>query len=182
MLIAQYQLGSVMYHQSRSNALARMASLFSCGILVCRLHRLTPPSFRRIQGVIGDASLVLLLLAMVLFTHGVFIANFCFCGLVYGLSSQRGIANAIFSLPVSVLAGCISFPLYLIHVMPLLWLHYNVVHYGVSPDTAHWALGGYLVFIFSVAWLLHVYVERPAHRYGRKTAPVRAGAETVGAL
>jgi peptidoglycan/LPS O-acetylase OafA/YrhL len=36
-------------------------------------------------------------------------------------------------------------------------------------------LGLTLGFVFCLAWLLHIYVERPSHRFARNTSPFWRG-------
>lgn len=155
-------------------ALPRMAGGFTGGIVLCRLHRLTPEGWRGLQGGVADLGLVALVLTLLTPASYGF-ATLCFGAIVYGLASGRGLANAIFGAPPSVALGKISFPLYLVHVMPLAWLRYNIATYPVPAWFAHVALGLTLVFIFALAWMLHLTIERPAHRFARE-ALGRSGA------
>jgi peptidoglycan/LPS O-acetylase OafA/YrhL len=74
----------------------------------------------------------------------------------------------MFSTPTAVWLGEISFPLYLVHVMVLMWLRYALFqdHPGLAEKLG--ATGLAVMFIFSLAWLLHIYVERPSHRFARR--------------
>ena len=87
--------------------------------------------------------------------------------LVYGLASDRGFANTWFSTSFSVLLGRISFPLYLVHVMFILWLAYGLEYYHVPEWGRLLGLPLLLAFCFGSAWLLHIGVERPAHGFAR---------------
>ena len=49
--------------------------------------------------------------------------NFLFASLLYGLAFQQGVVSRL--LPAALRVRQISFPLYLVHVAPLLWLRYS---------------------------------------------------------
>jgi peptidoglycan/LPS O-acetylase OafA/YrhL len=161
-------------------ALPRMAGAFTGGIVLCRLHRLTPESWRHIQGRVADVGLLALIVALCTPVGGN-VTTICSGAIIYGIASDRGIANSLFAAPVSVFLGRISFPLYLIHVMPLTWLRYNIATYPVPEWFAHVALALTLVFIFASAWVLHVTVERPAHRFARDAMRPRGEATVLAA-
>ncbi|MCI3135001.1 acyltransferase family protein [Phenylobacterium aquaticum] len=93
-----------------------------------------------------------------------------FALLVFALAFQRGPVDALLaSKPVHAL-GRISFPLYLIHSMPLMALS----HWGISshpaPATAAAALAVLVIATLAAAALLHIALERPAQAWGRKWA------------
>lgn len=147
-------------------ALVRMAGAFTGGVLLCRLHHETPETLRRGQGALGDLALVLTIAS--LFTPlGTTPATVGFGILIYGLASGRGVANWLFAHPVSMFMGRISFPLYLLHLMPMLWLYYELGHYGVDPLLRAAASSAYLVAVIIGAWGLHQFVEKPSQRLGR---------------
>lgn len=160
---------------------SRMAGAFTGGIVLARLHRLTPEAWRRAQGWVGDLGLVALLAAL-LVPGGVAYATICFGIIVYGIASGRGLANWLFGLPVSVWLGRISFPLYLIHVMALTWIRFNIENVPNPEWERLPGLGLYLVFCFAVAWLLHIWVERPTHNFARNAFPRPAATKPEGAL
>lgn|GEM_PF-6988545 len=57
----------------------------------------------------------------------------------------------------------------------LMLVHERVFSTPALGAAERWvALGGYVVFIFCLAWLLHLYVERPAHDFARRSFPARA--------
>lgn len=147
-------------------ALPRMIGSFTGGIVLCRLHRLTPGLWRGVQGRIADIALVLIVVDMAI-PHASGAAPLLFGVLVYGLASDRGFANTWFSTSFSVLLGRISFPLYLVHVMFILWLAYGLEYYHVPEWGRLLGLPLLLAFCFGSAWLLHIGVERPAHGFAR---------------
>jgi peptidoglycan/LPS O-acetylase OafA/YrhL len=66
--------------------------------------------------------------------------------------------------------GRISFPLYLVHITPLIWVQYHVDGPSLSPTSGVILIIGYISACIILAFLLHVIVERPSHRLGRKWA------------
>jgi peptidoglycan/LPS O-acetylase OafA/YrhL len=90
--------------------------------------------------------------------------------LVFSLAFQRGPINALLaSEPIHAL-GRISFPLYLIHAMPLMALSFWGIDDEPAPALAAAALAGLVVATLSLAALLHIWFERPAQAWGRKWA------------
>ena len=146
----------------------RMAGAFTGGIVLARLHQLTPATLRDTQGSIATGALAALAVCLCLPPYGYSLLTPCFGALVYGLAADRGKANTLFSTPLAVWLGEISFPLYLVHVMPLSWLRFRLFtdHAGELEKVTAIAL--VTIFVFALAWLLHLYVEKPTHRFARK--------------
>jgi peptidoglycan/LPS O-acetylase OafA/YrhL len=69
--------------------------------------------------------------------------------------------------------GRISFPLYLIHLMPLVWLrHFFSERHPDSP----WKVVATLAFVTTLilaSYGLHRVVERPVQRWGRSLITAR---------
>lgn len=150
-------------------AIIRMAGGFTGGVLLGRLHRLTPVSFSRWQGAIGDLALVALIVTL-LTPLGTLATTVCFGALIYGIASGRGASNWLFARPVSLFFGRISFPLYLIHAMVLIWIYYELGAHGAVWPVTGIALGLYIPGVVLAAWGLHLLVERPSQRLGRALA------------
>lgn len=150
-------------------AIIRMAGAFTGGVMLCRLHRLTPAGFGRWQGAIGDVALVVLVVTL-LTPLKTWAATPCFGALIYGIASGRGAADWLFGRPVSLFFGRISFPLYLIHAMVLIWGYYELGAHGAGWPLTGVALGLYIPGIILAAWGLHLAVERPSQRLGRAVA------------
>ena len=146
----------------------RMAGAFTGGIVLARLHRLAPERERAVQGGLATAALVALGICLLLPPLGYSLLTPCFGLLVYGLAADRGAASRLFAQPLAVWLGLISFPLYLLHVMALSWLRFTLDedHAGGTERLAATAL--LCVFVFALAWLLHLYVEQPSHRFARR--------------
>ena len=160
----------------------RMAGAFTGGIVLARLHRLTPKGWRDTQGTIAIGALIALAACLSLPPYGYGALTLCFGALVYGLAANRGAVNRLLSSPVAMWLGEISFPLYLVHVMVLMWLRYALYqdHAGSTERLGATVLA--VAFIFGVAWLLHTYIERPTHRFARKTIePPHVGATAPAA-
>ena len=146
-----------------------MGAGMAAGIILARLHRLMPDGRRSGQGMVADIALLVIVAALFI-PAGETILIPLFGALIFGLASGRGVANRLFSAPLSVKLGEISFPLYLVHVMPLLWLVYGFgaypVPYGEVLRPVCLAL--YLLFCLGLASLLHVFVELPVNRFARQ--------------
>jgi peptidoglycan/LPS O-acetylase OafA/YrhL len=101
--------------------------------------------------------------------------NFLFAALLYGLAFQQGAIKRLLSSRLMLFFGGISFPLYLVHVIPLLWLRYFLQANGAaySPLQKSAALICWAVGCILTATLLHFYVEKPFHALGRKWAGER---------
>jgi peptidoglycan/LPS O-acetylase OafA/YrhL len=161
-------------------AIVRMLSCLITGIAVFRLWALTIESGEKWAGLIASASAAGILvrglpLIRGLLPDGSIQFNFFFASLLYGLAFQQGVVNKLLSSRVAVFLGEISFPLYLVHVPPLLWLRYflllNAARYSTlqkSTTLVCWALGS-----ISMATILHYFVEKPFHAWGRRWAGAR---------
>lgn len=90
--------------------------------------------------------------------------------LVFALAFQRGPINALLaSNPIHAL-GRISFPLYLIHSMPLMALGFWGIDDEPAPALAAAALVACVAATLALSALLHIWVERPAQAWGRRWA------------
>lgn len=155
-------------------AFVRMLSCFVTGMAVCRLWSLADSSAERWAGWIATGSAAALLIVCSLTFGGVLI-NFLFATLLYGLAFQKGMVNALLASRAVVFLGEISFPLYLVHFVPVLWLQYLLRVHGATRSYAQvgvgllcWATG-----CIAVATLLHYLVENPFHAWGRRWAGER---------
>jgi len=155
-------------------AVVRMTACFVTGIAIFRLWTLTSESARKWAGSITSISAVGILLVS-LPSRGGPLLNFFFASLLYGLAFQQGIVNSFLSSRSVVFLGTISFPLYLVHLAPLLWLRYfmltNAAAYSQFQKSAVlicWAIACLLA-----ATILHYFVELPFHALGRRWAGAR---------
>jgi peptidoglycan/LPS O-acetylase OafA/YrhL len=146
-------------------ALPRMAGAFAGGVLLARLHRLTPEHQRSVQAHIGAGALLALVAALCVPPWGYGLATPLLGLIVYGLAANRGAVSSVMSSPVARWLGRVSFPLYLIQLAVLVWLINKVGNLQPPERWAALALG--LVALFGIAWVLHLYVEQPIHRFAR---------------
>lgn len=156
-------------------ALSRMFGAFIGGMMVCRLHQLAPSGWRATRGWLAVPAAF----AAALFPVGV--AVFAFAALIYGLAANIGPVNWVLKHPVAMFLGRISFPLFLLHVMPLSALAYHLREMEASDPVRWVALALLLIVLAAMSWLLHVYVEVPVHRFARaryvaRATPIGAGA------
>jgi peptidoglycan/LPS O-acetylase OafA/YrhL len=162
-------------------AWVRMASCFLTGIAIYRCWVLTAQTGKRWAARITYLSV----LGIFISTSGIFNRgkafhgdiqdNFLFAFLLYGLAFRTGLIDKLLSSRPIFFLGEISFPLYLVHVTPLLWLRYylsvNGAKYSVLTTSVFhlcWAVGSILL-----ATLLHYAVEKPFHTWGKMWAGAR---------
>jgi peptidoglycan/LPS O-acetylase OafA/YrhL len=98
------------------------------------------------------------------------ILPFSYATLILALAFRRGPIDRALSAPFVQFLGRISFPLYLLHVMPLLWLDYRLQSGHATAAVSIAAMLLYVALTVGLAALLHVAVERPSHRWGRRWA------------
>lgn len=157
----------------------RMACCFIAGAAFCRASLLAPRIFLRhastlsmvALGLIAAAALAPAIAGMLPFGYAV---------LIFALSFGRGPIDRMLSLPISLFLGKISFPLYLLHVMPLLWLSYHLRTAGVSQGLSLVALLLCAAGCIGLAFLLHRLVEVPSQRWGRQWALASPPAVATG--
>ena len=158
-------------------AIIRMAGGFTGGVALRKLQstaRGLPPS--------SDwhvSELAILGVAVALYVpHCSWLAGISFGALVYSLAALPGLGSRIFSSRPVLLLGKLSFPLYLVHIMPLFWLTH-----ALSGQEITWPIGTlllllYVSFCLLLSLILHNWVERPSQRLGRMGLPRRSDAAT----
>jgi peptidoglycan/LPS O-acetylase OafA/YrhL len=170
---------------TRQIAWVRMASCFLTGIAIYRCWVLTAETGKRWAAGITYLSVLGIFISISgLFLHGRLFHgaiqdNFLFAFLLYGLAFQTGLIDrALSSRPIFFL-GEISFPLYLVHFLPLFLLRYYL-----SVNAAKYSVLTKLVFLpcwafacILLATLLHYAVEKPSHAWGRRWAGPRVDRE-----
>jgi len=155
----------------RISALMRMACGFVAGAGACRLRQTLGPN-----GSAADLGALASCLGLGLafyFGLGGLAAPAGFALLILCLSFRTGALDALLSSQPAVFLGRISFPLYLIHLMPLLWLSSHVRIGGLGAANTVILLGGYIAFCLGSASFLHFAVERPLHAWARPGLPSR---------
>jgi peptidoglycan/LPS O-acetylase OafA/YrhL len=155
-------------------AAVRMVSCLVAGMSMQRLWAVDTESPKKWAGWITAVSAVGILIAGLLPGGGVAF-NFLFASLLYGLAFQQGAVNRLLSSRCMVFFGKISFPLYLTHVIPLLWLRYFLQANGAaySPLQKLTALACWAIGCILTATLLHSFVEKPFHALSRQWAGER---------
>ncbi|WP_304164875.1 acyltransferase [Phenylobacterium aquaticum] len=151
------------------SALMRMACGLAAGAALSAAFANAPAWMARAAGPLS-------LVAVALIAAGGFVpglvvaAPLGFAILVFALAFQSGPVNAVLASGPVLALGRISFPLYLIHVMPLMALrHWAIVH-EPEPVVAAAALAACVAISLGLAALLHIWVERPAQAWGRRWA------------
>jgi peptidoglycan/LPS O-acetylase OafA/YrhL len=147
-------------------AILRMAGCFTAGIALYRLWRLWPALPPRWVAA-GALAAVGAILALAFTPFGVLL-DFPFAALIFLLAYQKGVVNRLLASRVALFFGGISFPLYLLHVMPLKWLSYVVETQGLAAPIADAALLALLGGLVGLAYVLHRLIETPTHRWARR--------------
>jgi peptidoglycan/LPS O-acetylase OafA/YrhL len=159
------------------SVLTRMACGFTAGMAVCRVRQLTGDGRAHLAGlvsiVIGAA-----VVGCCLFRFGKLLAPTGFALTIFCLSFRTGGLDRVLSSRPVMFLGRISFPLYLVHVTPLLWLVSHDRLAPLAPVAASGLILAYIAGCLALATLLHRLVERPSHgwirRWLRPAAPAIA--------
>jgi peptidoglycan/LPS O-acetylase OafA/YrhL len=158
-----------LYDIGQNPAVIRMACCFIAGAALARARAVAPPR-------VADNSPWLTVVATLLILAGCLVPSvtvilpFSYATLILALAFQRGPIDRALSAPFVQFLGRISFPLYLLHAMPLLWLGYHLHSSNAGPIVSIAALLLYVALSIGMAALLHVAIERPSHRWGRRWA------------
>ena len=116
-------------------AVVRMLAYFLTGIAIFRIWTLTAESASKKWAAWISALSAIGILVANLSTAGSHTTNLLFAFLLYGLAFKRGVVNDILSSRIAMFLGNISFPLYLTHTVPLLWLRYFMLLNGARYST-----------------------------------------------
>jgi peptidoglycan/LPS O-acetylase OafA/YrhL len=142
---------------------ARMSLCFTAGVSLCRAQTL---AHSRISAHASTLSL-LASIGVVISLIGAFgplIAPASFGLLIFSLSFGVGPIDRLMSSETMMTLGRLSFPLYLVHDVPLIWLSYRFEG-GLGAVTGTAILGACVAACVGLAWLLHRLVEQPVHRW-----------------
>ena len=150
-------------------SLIRMSLGFSAGAALAHCLVVCPNWLRRIAPAL--ASLACAAVVLIGASHVMeWAMTSCFAILVFSVSANDGLVQKLLALPVVMFLGRVSFPLYLLHVTPLLLLVYNFRNAAIPQWAAMLIFTTYVAACLALAFLLHVTVERPSHRWGRRWA------------
>lgn len=150
----------------QTSALARMGCGFTAGMAMCRVRqafdKTTIPHA-------AEASLAAAALVVVCcyFDVGFLVEPTAFALLVFFLSFGVGGVDRFLSSRPAMFLGRISFPLYLVHQTPLLWLESHSQGAGIGPVAASGLLLACTALCIAAATALHYLVERPSHRWAQ---------------
>ena len=150
--------------------LMRMSCGFTAGMAICRLRQLSPERAARWAGTASILACIAIG-ACCRFKYAMLFIPAGFALLIFCLSFRAGGLDRFLSSRPVLFLGRISFPLYLVHVTPLLWLVSRYHRTPLDPVTATAAIFAYMAFCLGLATLLNRLVERPSHRWIRRTAP-----------
>lgn len=156
------------------DAIVRMAYEFGAGMALYRCRILAPdfPPARANGLALAAAALTI---AFLFVPRGEAAMPFLFCGLIFSLSyNAGGMVDRFLGSRIIVYLGRISFPLYLIHAMPLRALHHHAAELPLPYPVLILAYG---VAVLALATVLHLFVERPfnALAHARSAHAARSG-------
>jgi peptidoglycan/LPS O-acetylase OafA/YrhL len=150
-------------------AFIRMACCFTAGAALARAAVNAPAGF-------ADKSATLSVLAVLLVLAGCLVPQLklalplAYAVLILSLAFRRGPVDRALSTRHVEFLGKISFPLYLVHLMPMWWLGVRLRAMNASAFVCIAAVLLYVALAIGAATLLHFAVERPSHRWGRRWA------------
>lgn len=145
----------------------RMACCFTAGAALHGLRIRAPGWLRPWAGTIAGCCCGALLLCCIRPAFALAIPPL-FVLLIFALSFQTGWVNRLLASRPAVFLGRISFPLYLLHLMPLLWLRHHIAAQPHNMPAALAIIIGFLSVNLLLATILNYVVERPAHRWGKR--------------
>ena len=165
---------------SQIPALMRMGCGFIAGMAACRVRLLLGPQGMPSAGPLALAACAGLGVAFQ-FKDGSLLAPVAFALLIFCLSfGQDGALSRALSSKPALFLGRISFPLYLLHLTPLLWLSAHVRLASLDPAETAILLFGYVAFCLGLASFLHHAVERPLHAWAKRGFSASADARPAG--
>jgi peptidoglycan/LPS O-acetylase OafA/YrhL len=166
-------------------AFLRMLSCFLVGVVVFKTWQLSAKRMEKWAGALTLVASLGMLVAGFVWQVEV-LMNVFLATLLYGLAFQKGPIAKLLASRVAVYLGTISFPLYVMHDVPLLWVQYFVSTHSPVCSTAQTLalVAAWVVGTVCLATVLHYTVEKPSHMWGRKWAgrEVRTSREAVPAL
>jgi len=174
MPIALSSILPVSYEDIYGWAIVRMAGCFTGGVALCAAWRRLPQVDANMVRVGALASVVIIIAIGLLQIHAQWM-DLPVAGLIFCLAYQKGIVDVALSSPVAMFLGRISFPLYLVHVMALMWLRYFVISHGLGWPLAPMILVAAIIVLIAVSYGLHRLIERPTHSWARRWLRRRRG-------
>lgn len=140
-------------------AILRMQSGFTAGVALYVVRSTYQEiSTKAADLLAGSAAASTLLLALL--PNGVAVMPVTFAVLIFSLAYPGSFIEQLFSSRLVMAAGRISFPVYLLHAVPLFSLNHHLAEAGVdSLFTYLAAITCYMILMIAVAWLLHRYIE-----------------------
>jgi peptidoglycan/LPS O-acetylase OafA/YrhL len=148
-------------------AMLRMGFGFTAGVALCRARTLAPPGVAAGAASWAWLACALIVAACVVPT-GPILAPAAFALLIFALSFETGAVNGLMASRPMLLLGRLSFPLYLAHITPLMWLAHRFEGAGLGPWAGSLVLVAYLAGALGLAFILHHAVERPSRRWARR--------------
>jgi peptidoglycan/LPS O-acetylase OafA/YrhL len=158
-------------------SIIRMAAEFAAGMALYRFRATLPrPPSPRLANAVALLAVALTAVAAVV-PLGTAAMPFLFSVLILALSfNPGGIVDRFIGSRAIVYLGRISFPLYLVHIMPLRAMNFHANQIAL-PYPALVAI--YFVAMLALASALHRFVERPANALAHRAAKTGPRAEQL---
>jgi peptidoglycan/LPS O-acetylase OafA/YrhL len=149
-------------------SLVRVFGFFSCGLVLYRFWEVFP----RVSRFLSMSLMPLIVLGstIAILFNLPWLFPFIFTILIYSIAVNATSTRAIFSNPFAMYIGKLSFPLYLCHVQFLITGAYMATHFKMGAIASAALLAFCLIVAIGLAFLLHTFVEVPAHRWARRSA------------
>ncbi|HVY33677.1 MAG TPA: acyltransferase [Caulobacteraceae bacterium] len=160
------------------SALMRMGCGFIAGMAACRVRQVVGERSENF-GALGSLGAVLIMGLAFQFKLGVLLAPAAFAVLIFCLSLGAGALNGLLSSRPALFLGRISFPLYLIHLTPLLWLSARMDIGTLAPVQTAGLVAAYVAACLAMAYALHLAIERPLHRWAGRGPVLRPSSRAL---
>ena len=154
---------------SLSGSLFRMGGYFAGGIFLRRAAATRTFTRRTLSSVAICAIIGIVVLAQFSQTYGFLPLTFGL--LIFALIEKGGLVAALLSTRPVMFLGRISFPLYLIHSMPILAFSFYAALYHFTNVTYLIGLVLLIAALLLLSLALHACVERPLHMLARRSLP-----------
>lgn len=170
--LAALALLQILTHSANTNsigqfgAITRMGFCFFGGAALCRAKTLAPSSVAPHGIKLSIVAVGLIVVTAIPYRTAIVMPT-AFAILIFSLSFELGPVHRLLSCRPFMFLGRISFPLYLFHLMPLMWIGYQFRVTSLSPASGVAIICAYVTGCLAAATVLHRCIERPAHRLGR---------------
>ena len=156
--LLQHQLGSNLL--TGPGSIIRVLGFFSAGVILRRAADFSPPWIGR--WLVPVSVLAVLMIPVLSSAHQtVGLMPIVFAILVYSLAFQVGPIDRLLRSRFALFFGKISFPLYVLHAMPLMALFFHLSRSTLSLEICWLYVGAVVAALIVLAFIVHRYFEKP---------------------